>query len=93
MYLEKQNNALDISIISNAYHLKRIQFFIKKYTLHYKVMVAEEILVENGKQQEIQVYLKSVGYKFQVLREFLLRGYAFFDQNQRLAQLWRYCWR
>ncbi|MFA5994609.1 MAG: ElyC/SanA/YdcF family protein [Parcubacteria group bacterium] len=93
MYLEKQNDALDISIISNAYHRKRIRFFIKKYALHCKVMTAEEILMENGKQQELPAYLKSVGYRFQVLREFLLRGYAFFDQNQRLAQLWRYCWR
>lgn len=79
-----------VSIISSAYHVRRMRFFKKKFGLKADIVAAEDVLMTDKKfKKEIEGYRNSSIYHLKRIAEFFISIYASLDQNQKLVRIFR----
>ncbi|PJA88568.1 MAG: hypothetical protein CO139_02565, partial [Candidatus Moranbacteria bacterium CG_4_9_14_3_um_filter_36_9] len=90
-FLKKQNILFsEIGVVTNSYHVKRLQKIINKLDLKATILIAENILISKNKQcDDVKKYLNSVTYRRKIFLELFLRAYLFLDSKQRVAHIWR----
>lgn len=89
----KERNILpsEIGIISNSYHIKRLQEISGKLNFGVVILSAESILISKDIQnEEVKKYLTSITYKRKLFLEWILRLYLSIDSRQRIIRIWRW---
>ncbi|MDD5463971.1 MAG: ElyC/SanA/YdcF family protein [Candidatus Moranbacteria bacterium] len=87
-YKYKEEN--EIILISNLYHIKRIEFFAKSYGLEASFIAAEDILIiADDFNDEIKKYRNSFVYYWKLLLEKIAMFYIAVDSDQKMVKLWR----
>ncbi len=81
-------------IMTNAYHVPRIQKMMKKYHIPHSIVIAVEDILLNNKKREIVRYKKSYRYKMKQCKEFILSQLFFCESFFRfirriLYRIWK----
>lgn len=89
-YVLNYQEEKEIILISSSYHIKRIEFFAKRYGMHASIVAAENILETTREfKDEVRKYRNSFQYFWKLVMEKIAILYVMGDPDQKMVKLWR----